>query len=111
MAAALKLADEAAAGGVFLRQLMPGRDIALRAANSAEEMIFGAARQMKNIVYIVGDAHTRECYVADACWDVKGILACARRLKVKPVGAIATHYHFDHTGGVPPGQFLSLIHI
>ena len=109
VAAALKLADEAAAGGVFLRQLMPGRDIALRAANSAEEMIFGAARQMKNIVYIVGDAHTRECYVADACWDVKGILACARRLKVKPVGCIATHYHFDHTGGVPPDQFRGMI--
>ena len=109
VAAALKLADEAAAGGVFLRQLMPGRDIALRAANSTEEMVFGAARQTKNIVYLVGDAHTRECYVADACWDVKGILACARRLKVKPVGAIATHYHFDHTGGVPPGQFRGMI--
>ena len=62
---------------------------------------------MKNIV--PGGRRAPASATADACWDVKGILARARRLKVKPVGCIATHYHFDHTGGVPPGQFRGMI--
>jgi hypothetical protein len=30
---------------------------------------------MKNFVYLVGDAKTREAVVVDAAWDVKGIRA------------------------------------
>ena len=36
-----------------------------------------------------------------ACWDARGIAAYAKRYRMRLVGAIATHYHFDHTGGLP----------
>ena len=57
--------------------------------------MFGAARQMQNLIYLIGDLSTRQCYVVDACWDAKGINAYAKRFKMRLVGAIATHWHFD----------------
>ncbi len=33
--------------------------------------IFSSAQQMKNFVYLIGDAKTREAVVVDAAWDVK----------------------------------------
>lgn len=38
----------------------------------------------------------------------QAILARVEAEHMKLVGAIATHYHFDHTGGVPPPPFDSL---
>ena len=103
----LSLAREAISGFYF-RQLLPGRDIALRPSNPVDAQIFTAARQMQNFVYLVGDARTRECVVVDACWDVAGILAVASDDKMTVVAAVATHYHFDHVGGVPPPPFDAL---
>jgi hypothetical protein len=39
---------------------------------------------------------------------LQGILARVEAEHMKLVGAIATHYHFDHTGGMPPPPFDSL---
>ena len=56
----LKLAKEAAKGGVWFRQLTPGRDIAISPPSSqVEGLIFGAAKQMRNFIYLVGCATTR----------------------------------------------------
>lgn len=63
---------------------------------------------MQNFIYLVGDARTRECVVIDACWDVRGIEAVVEADKMKLVGAVATHYHFDHTGGTPPPPFSAM---
>ncbi|KNC84896.1 hypothetical protein SARC_02904 [Sphaeroforma arctica JP610] len=60
---------------------------------------------MQNFIYIIADAKTREAYVVDICWDVPGVLKCIEQLKLKLVGAIITHYHFDHTGGKPPPPY------
>lgn len=98
ISAALALTDEAIKGGVWFRQLRPGREFALAASTPLEELIFGAARQMQNHIYLVGCASTRECYVVDPCWDTTGIAAYARRCKMRLVGALGTHYHFDHCG-------------
>ena len=95
----LSLAREAVSGFYF-RQLFPGRDVALRPSNPVDAQIFTAAKQMQNFVYLVGDARTRECVVVDACWDVAGILDVARDDKMTLAAAVATHYHFDHVGGV-----------
>ena len=100
----VKLAREGAEGFYF-RQLLPGRDIAVSPTNAVEMQIFAAAKQMQNFIYLVGDARTRECVVIDACWDVKGIEAILAGDKMRLVGAVATHYHFDHTGGMPPPPF------
>jgi len=47
--------------------------------------------------------------VIDACWDTDGIVAYARRHKIKIVGSIATHYHFDHTGGKVPAFLRAMV--
>lgn len=103
----VKLAKEATEGFYF-RQLLPGRDICVDAKNPVEAQIFGAAVQMQNFVYLVGDARTRQCAVIDACWDVDGIIAVAKRDKMSITRAVATHYHFDHVGGKPPPPFDAL---
>ena len=36
--------------------------------------------------------------VIDACWDVEGIIEFVKDEKMKLIGAVATHYHFDHVG-------------
>lgn len=41
----------------------------------------------------------------DACWDVEGILAFVKGLNYQIVGCIATHFHIDHVGGIPPQPF------
>ncbi|GBG69995.1 hypothetical protein CBR_g4823 [Chara braunii] len=71
----------------------------------ALSLIFVSAQQMRNLVYAVGDARTRECFIIDAAWDVKGIRRFLASENMKLVGAIVTHYHFDHTGGPPPAPF------
>eukprot|EP00898_Chlorokybus_atmophyticus_P008334 jgi/Chlat1/8501/Chrsp80S07889 len=94
--------------GFFFRQLVPGRDFCLQPGNIIEQQVFGAAKQMKNFVYLVGDAATRECIVVDAAWDAKGIQKVVENSGMKLVGAVVTHYHFDHTGGRPPPPFDAL---
>ncbi|CAI5982012.1 unnamed protein product, partial [Closterium sp. NIES-64] len=70
--------------------------------------IYRSAQQMRNFIYLVGDAHSREAVVVDGAWDVEGILRFAEAERVKLVGAVVTHYHFDHTGGMPPPPFDAL---
>ena len=58
-------------GGLWFRQLLPGRDVALvrAGASQPQKNLFLAAASMKNFVYLVGDAATRECYVVGGCWE------------------------------------------
>lgn len=94
--------------GFYFRQLLPGRDFCLTPSDIIERQIFSSAKQMQNFVYLIGDAKTREAVVVDAAWDVKGIRAFAAQESMKLVGAVVTHYHFDHTGGTPPPPFDAL---
>jgi glyoxylase-like metal-dependent hydrolase (beta-lactamase superfamily II) len=76
--------------GVFLKQLLAGRDFA-----HADRF----AGQMANFVYVIGDDETRECLVVDPAWDVSGILDEIDRQELRLSGALVTHYHPDHAGG------------
>lgn len=107
---AISACDGAIQGGPLFKQLLPGRDIALPGTASGQMgMIHKAAAQMQNYIYLVGDARTRKCFAVDACWDTSGIMAYARRHKIKVVGSIATHYHFDHTGGKVPDFLKAMV--
>ncbi|CAM6081866.1 unnamed protein product [Calypogeia fissa] len=103
----LALAQEAV-DGLYFRQLLPARDFCLSPTNIVERQIFSSAEQMQNFVYLIGDAKTRECVVVDAAWDVNGIRSIVAADNMKLVGAIVTHYHFDHVGGTPPPPFDAL---
>ncbi len=55
---------------------------------------------MENFVYLVGDADTREVFVVDPAWQVDTVLRKAKEDDLKIVGALISHYHFDHTNGI-----------
>ena len=76
--------------GVFLKQLLAGRDFAQ--ANRF-------AAQMANYVYLVGDEEQKVCMVVDPAWDVGGLLEIVDAEGMELIGALVTHYHPDHVGG------------
>ena len=55
---------------------------------------------MENFVYLVGSRKTREVFVVDPAWQVDTILGAAKAEDLKIVGALVSHYHFDHTNGI-----------
>lgn len=55
---------------------------------------------MENFVYLVGSRDTREVYVVDPAWQVDTVLRVAKEEGVKIIGALISHYHFDHTNGI-----------
>ena len=76
--------------GLYIRQLLAGRDFA-----KADQF----ASQMANFVYLVGDDEQKVCMVVDPAWDVPGIVEVAEGEGMQLVGALVTHYHPDHVGG------------
>ena len=55
---------------------------------------------MENFVYLVGSKDTREVFVVDPAWQVDTVLKVAKEEDLKIVGALVSHYHFDHTNGI-----------
>jgi glyoxylase-like metal-dependent hydrolase (beta-lactamase superfamily II) len=67
--------------------------------------LYDYALQLRNFIYILVNTDSRECLVVDACWDIDGIIDYISKQNLKLVGAIVTHYHIDHVGGIPPEPF------
>lgn len=88
--------------GIFFKQLLAGVDYAKPsdAKNIFEQQSFHFALQMKNYAYLIGDIATGECVVVDGAWDVKGIKRYAKKNGCYVRHYIATHYHYDHIGGL-----------
>src|SRR5215831_7412969 len=76
--------------GVYVRQLLAGRDFATRD-------VF--ASRMANFIYLIADDETRECMIVDPAWDIEGLLDSIDRQGMRLTGALVTHYHPDHIGG------------
>ena len=59
---------------LFFHQLLAGVDVAIpeRAGSKSQLRIYELAKGMKNYIYLVGDARTRECIAVDAVYDPEG---------------------------------------
>lgn len=74
----------------YFRQWLAGRDFAT--SNPV-------ALQMRNHTYAIGDRSSGEAVLVDPAYDLEGLLALLETDGLRCVGAVATHYHFDHVGG------------
>ena len=85
---------------LIFHQLLGGVDVAVpeKAVSLAQRNVFTMAKGMKNFMYVVGDAVTKECVVIDACYDPEGVLAAAESLGCNVTAALGTHFHYDHIG-------------
>ena len=75
---------------LYFRQLLAGQDVAES---------HPVAGQMRNFMYVLGDAQRREALIVDPAWDVSSLLSVAEDDGYTIVGALITHYHPDHVGG------------
>lgn len=57
------------------------------------------AGQMVNFVYLIGDRETGESVIVDPAYRIDDLLEILDADGMRLVGALATHYHFDHVGG------------
>ena len=80
---------------LYLRQLLSGRDFA------HEDQI---AMQMANYVYLVGDRDSGEAMVIDPAYAPEEIARICEADGMRLTGAIITHYHADHAGGMLGGK-------
>ena len=55
---------------------------------------------MKNYIYFMGDAKTKEAVVIDPAWDVEEIFQIAETEELSIKAVYITHGHKDHTNGI-----------
>ena len=75
---------------LYFRQLLAGRDIAV------DDPL---ARQMVNLVYLIGDRASGEAVAVDPAYAPDEVIDILRADGMCLVGVLATHYHSDHVGG------------
>jgi hydroxyacylglutathione hydrolase len=75
---------------LYFRQWLSGRDFA-RGDQMAEAMV--------NFAYAVGDRSTGECVLIDPAYVPGELVDLAAADGMTVIGALGTHYHFDHVGG------------
>ena len=75
---------------LYFRQLLVGSDIANHDP---------VARQMVNLVYLIGDRSSGEAVAVDPAYAPGEILSLLEADGMRLTGVLATHYHSDHVGG------------
>jgi glyoxylase-like metal-dependent hydrolase (beta-lactamase superfamily II) len=75
---------------LYFRQLLAGSDIA---GNDP------VARQMVNLVYLIGDRESGEAVAVDPAYASGEILDVLATDGMRLTGILATHHHPDHVGG------------
>src|SRR5580704_16729590 len=79
---------------LYFKQLLSGRDFA-----KGDQM----ARQMVNLVYLIGDRTTGEAVIVDPAYAVQDLLDILAADDMTLTGVLGTHYHPDHVGGQMAG--------
>lgn len=106
--------DKANRENLFFLRLLHGVDVSIPGKVSGDpikQLRFQVASQMKNFSYLIGDKKLGHVWAVDPCWDPEGIEEVAARNKVRIVGSVCTHYHFDHVGGDLPDHYLKMMGI
>lgn len=75
---------------LYFRQLLSGRDFAKGDP---------VAEQMRNFAYLIGDRTSGEALIVDPAYHPEELVDIVESDGLRVVGAVATHYHFDHVGG------------
>ncbi len=75
---------------LYFRQLLAGRDIAV------DDPL---ARQMVNLVYLIGDRASGEAVAVDPAYAPGEVVDILEADGMRLIGVLATHYHSDHVGG------------
>ncbi len=75
---------------LYFRQLLVGRDIAV------DDPL---ARQMVNLVYLIGDRASGEAVAVDPAYAPDEVIDILEADGMRLIGVLATHYHSDHVGG------------
>ncbi len=75
---------------LYFRQLLAGRDIA-----GGDPV----ARQMVNLVYLIGDRASGEAVAVDPAYSPSEAVGILAGDGMRLTGVLATHYHSDHVGG------------
>ncbi|MGD0286019.1 MAG: MBL fold metallo-hydrolase [Acidimicrobiales bacterium] len=75
---------------LYFRQLLVGRDIAV------DDPL---ARQMVNLVYLIGDRASGEAVAVDPAYAPDEVIDILEADGMRLIGVLATHYHSDHLGG------------
>jgi glyoxylase-like metal-dependent hydrolase (beta-lactamase superfamily II) len=75
---------------LYFRQLLAGRDFA-----QGDPL----ARQMVNLVYLIGDRVSGEAVAVDPAYAPGEIVEMLEADGMRLTGVLATHYHSDHVGG------------
>ena len=75
---------------LYFRQLLAGRDIA------SDDPL---ARQMVNLVYLIGDRASGEAVAVDPAYAPDEVVDILDTEGMRLTGVLATHYHSDHVGG------------
>ena len=75
---------------LYFRQLLAGRDFARKDP---------VARQMVNLVYLIGDRESGEALAVDLAYAPQEVLDILEADGMLLGGVLATHHHPDHVGG------------
>jgi glyoxylase-like metal-dependent hydrolase (beta-lactamase superfamily II) len=78
--------------------LLAGRDFAI-----GDDM----ATLMVNFVYALGDRETGDAVLVDPAYRPSELVGVLEADGMRLVGAIGTHYHFDHVGGTYANQHVA----
>lgn len=62
------------------------------------------ARSMRNFVYALGDRESGEAVLVDPAYSPEELVGIVKEDGLEVVGAVATHYHPDHIGGLLMGD-------
>jgi glyoxylase-like metal-dependent hydrolase (beta-lactamase superfamily II) len=76
---------------LYVRQLLSGRDFAL------DDPLAGS---MVNYAYAIGDRVAHEAILVDPAYDPAGLIELLGEDGFTVTGAVVTHYHCDHAGGM-----------